>query len=116
MNPLENYRDIAKICHEANKAYCENHGDYSQKTWDEAADWQQISAMQGVRFCIENPDAGDAGQHNAWMRDKIADGWVYGEEKNAEVKTHPCLVPFEELPVFQQKKDALFRAIVSALK
>jgi hypothetical protein len=35
--------------------------------------------------------------------------------KDAELKTHPCLVPFEELPKFQQQKDRLFRAIVKAL-
>jgi hypothetical protein len=50
------------------------------------------------------------------MEDKIKDGWVYGETKDAEKKTHPCLVPFHELPEFQQKKDKLFCAIVDALK
>ena len=50
------------------------------------------------------------------MQEKINDGWVYGEVKDAEKKTHPCIVPFEELPEFQQKKDALFCAIVDSLK
>lgn len=53
---------------------------------------------------------------NAWMDDKLKDGWMYGETKDPEAKTHPCLVPFKELPIFQQKKDALFCAIVDALK
>jgi hypothetical protein len=30
-------------------------------------------------------------------------------------KTHPCLVPFADLPEDQQRKDALFIAIVQAL-
>lgn len=50
------------------------------------------------------------------MKEKIEDGWVYGDEKDTEKKTHPCLVPYEELPEFQKKKDALFQAIVDALK
>jgi hypothetical protein len=29
------------------------------------------------------------------MADKIADGWVYGEEKDEMLKTHHCIVAFE---------------------
>jgi hypothetical protein len=50
------------------------------------------------------------------MADKIADGWVYGEEKDEMLKTHHCIVAFEKLPEFQQKKDALFVNIVNTLK
>ena len=58
-------------------------------------------------WCQANGD-----EHNAWMADKVNDGWVFGEIKDAEKKTHP----FEEMPEFQQKKDALFCSIVDALK
>ncbi len=107
---------IAIVCHQANKAWCDTNGDYSQKNWDDAEEWQRESAIKGVRFKIDNPDAGEDAQHNAWMADKIADGWKYGEVKNPETKEHPCIVPFHELPIVQQKKDALFCAIVNALK
>lgn len=107
---------IAMTCHEANRAWCQSVGDYSQKPWDETEAWQKNSAVAGVRFRLENPDATKDAQHNAWMADKIKDGWVYGEVKDAEKKTHPCIVPFNELPLFQQKKDALFCAIVDSLK
>lgn len=49
------------------------------------------------------------------MQQKIDEGWVYGEVKNADEKTHPCIVPFDQLPIAQQKKDAIFRAIVKTL-
>jgi hypothetical protein len=107
---------IAPICYQANKAFCESYGDYSQKDWYQADDWQKQSAIKGVQFRIENPDAGHDAQHNSWMAEKVADGWVYGESKNAEAKTHSCIVSFEQLPIFQQKKDALFCAIVDSLK
>jgi len=107
---------IAKACHEANRVWCQANGDYSQKHWAEAEQWQRDSAIKGVEFRLANPDAGEDTQHNAWMADKIADGWVYGETKDADSKTHPCIVPFNELPEFQQKKDRLFCAIVDALK
>lgn len=106
---------IARITHEANKAWCEAHGDFSQTSWEDAPDWQRESALAGVKFHSENPDAGDSASHDEWMRHKIADGWVYGDRKDPDSKTHPCLVPFSELPVMQQKKDALFRSIVHSL-
>lgn len=103
---------IAKICHEANRAWCEENGDPSQRPWEKAADWQQDSAIKGVDFALANPDAPDSAQHDAWMADKISGGWVYGDVKDAETKTHPCLVPFDQLPPEQQIKDRLFRNIV----
>lgn len=107
---------IAMVCHEANRAYCRIHGDGTQLPWELAADWQQESAIRGVEFRINNPDTSPMEQHNAWMRDKLKEGWVYGEEKNAEKKTHPCIKPYSELSEMNQRKDALFAAIVDALK
>lgn len=111
---IESNEDIARICHEANRSWCEINGDHSQPRWEEAPQWQRDSAIAGVAFHRANPDAGDSASHDEWMRHKLADGWVYGPEKDAEAKTHPCLVPFEELPHAQQFKDRLFRTIVHA--
>lgn len=103
---------IARICHEANRAICEAAGDHSQKPWDEAEDWQRDSALKGVIFAIENPEAPPEAQHNAWMADKIADGWVYGETKDTDARTHPCIVAYSDLPFEQRVKDHVFKAIV----
>ena len=107
---------IAYVCHQANKAWCQSEGDESQTDWAFAEQWQRDSAINGVKFRLENPDAGPDAMHNNWSAEKVADGWVYGEVKDVEKKTHPCLVPFDQLPLFQQKKDKLFSAIVDALK
>lgn len=107
---------IAKACHEANRVWCQANDDESQKNWQDAEQWQRDSAIMGVIFRLNNPNAGEDAQHNAWMKDKLNEGWVYGEVKDSVNKTHPCLVPFNELPEFQQKKDRLFCAIVDALK
>lgn len=109
---MEDAAEIARTCHEANRSWCEMNGDLSQLPWDQAPDWQKDSAIAGVMFLIENPDAGDSATHDSWSAQKIADGWTYGEVKDPEAKTHPCLVPFEELPHAQQFKDKLFRSIV----
>lgn len=112
---ITNIEAYAMVCHAANKVWCEANGDYSQKYWNEAEQWQRDSAIKGVEFRIQNPTASQSAQHEVWMKDKIADGWVYAETKDAENKTHPCIVPYDQLPLFQQQKDALFQAIVDSL-
>lgn len=107
--------DIARVCHEVNKAICEAAGDTSQKPWDQAEEWQRVSAIKGVQFAIVNAGAPAASQHEAWMRDKIADGWVYGDVKDASAKTHPCIVPYDDLPFEQRVKDHTFKAVVAAM-
>ena len=42
--------EIAKLCHEVNRAYCESLGDMSQPRWEDAPDWQRQSAINGVKF------------------------------------------------------------------
>jgi len=103
---------VARITHEVNRQWCIYNGDDSQPAWDDAPQWQRDSAVQGVRFHVANPDAGDSASHESWMRQKEADGWVYGEVKDPEAKEHPCMVPFDKLPPEQQFKDRLFRTIV----
>lgn len=106
---------IAKVCHEANRAYCAALGDQSQPTWNDAPGWQKKSVVAGVIFHLANPLAGDEASHEEWLRAKRAEGWVVGAVKDAEAKVHPNLVPFHQLPKEQQAKDALFRAVVHAL-
>jgi len=110
-----NVTDIAHIAHEANRALCASHGDYSQPTWDDAPEWQIESALDGVRYHLAHPSSPAWASHANWMQQKEADGWRYGPVKDAEAKTHPCMVPFEKLPASQQAKDHLFTAIVNAL-
>ena len=43
--------------------------------------------------------------HEVWAAGRIADGWTYGEKRNDEEKTHPCLEPYEELPDSEKEYD-----------
>jgi hypothetical protein len=106
---------IAQVCHEANRAFCATIGDHSQVAWDDAPDWQKESALDGVRGVIIGSITTPEQAHESWCDAKLKTGWVYGEKKDAETKTHHCLVPYDQLPEEQRSKDALFFAVVRAL-
>lgn len=104
---------IAQVCHEANFAWCIVHGDTSAFRWERAPEWQRESAIRGVTVALEGVSAEQ--QHEAWMADKLAEGWVHGPVKDGAAKTHPCLVAYDALPADQKAKDALFQGVVHAL-
>lgn len=102
----------ARAAHEVNRAYCESLGDDSQKPWDEAPQWQRDSCIKGVEYLAGHPSATPAESHESWLEHKKSEGWVWGETKNEEFRTHPCIMPYDELPPEQRLKDALFQAAV----
>ncbi len=103
---------LVKLCHESNRVYCQSIDDYSQASWDDAPDWQKDSATDGVRNLIKNPTFTAQQSHENWIRHKTSDGWIYGDKKSEEYKTHPCLVRYELLSESQKVKDHIFRSVV----
>lgn len=108
--------DVAQVAHEMNKAYCESIGDNSQPNWPDAPDWQKSSAVKGVEFHLNNPEASPSASHDSWLKQKTEEGWKYGEVKDPEKKEHPCYVPYDQLPVEQRSKDYLFKQTVHSLR
>lgn len=43
--------------------------------------------------------------HEVWAQTRISQGWSYGTERNDELKQHPCLVPYEQLPEEEKVYD-----------
>ncbi|MEM7429890.1 MAG: RyR domain-containing protein [Pseudomonadota bacterium] len=102
----------AEIYHERNAGYCAHLGDNSQQAWAKAPDWQKDSAIDGVLFHLEHGDAAPELSHKAWMAEKERNGWTHGEVKDAEAKTHPSMVPYDDLPESEQLKDIIFASTV----
>lgn len=103
----------ARAAHEANRLYCASIGDDSQASWIDAADWQKESAVAGVGAALAGATPKEL--HESWCAKKREDGWTFGETKDAEAKTHPCLIDYEDLPPEQKIKDALFSAVVQTI-
>lgn len=43
--------------------------------------------------------------HDVWSAGRMAEGWIYGEKKDAEKKTTPLLIPYSELPESKKAYD-----------
>ena len=43
--------------------------------------------------------------HDVWSAGRMAEGWIYGEKKDAEKKTTPLLIPYSELPESEKAYD-----------
>lgn len=41
--------------------------------------------------------------HEVWAQNRIKDGWRYGPVRDDVKKTHPCLIPYEDLS--ENEKD-----------
>lgn len=111
-------QQIAAVCHEANRTYCEALGDPAQRLppWDQAPAWQRESCVLGVMAILEGRITEPSQSHESWLEHKRAEGWTYGPVKDVEKKQHPCFVPYEQLPADQRVKDQLFFNVVQALR
>lgn len=52
--------------------------------------------------------------HEVWAAGRLAEGWKYGPERNDALRTHPGLVPYEELS--ETEKDYDRRTAMETLK
>ena len=43
--------------------------------------------------------------HDVWALSRIKEGWTYGEKRDDAAKTHPCLVPYNDLPESEKDYD-----------
>ena len=65
-------------------------------------DTTNVSLPDGLDSLVEQMSKNS---HEIWAESRIRQGWTYGELRNDELKTHPCLVPFEELPDSEKEYD-----------
>lgn len=54
--------------------------------------------------------------HQSWMETYLAMGWKYGPVRDPVAKTHPDLVPYADLPKDEKDKDAVFLAMIYAIR
>lgn len=73
----------------------------------EISDERLKSLMAGTKYVLENPSTTAEENHNIWMEAKKSQGYVYGDILDVEKKTHPSMVPFEDLSDVEKRKDEM---------
>ena len=63
------------------------------------------------RVCSVGYKTTPEAEHESWMRAYKAMGWRYGSVRDTAIRTHPDLVPFDELSEAEREKDAVFLAV-----
>ena len=89
-----------------------------QKTGSGAGSWGMVAAPvfpEGYETIREEIAAA---VHDAWIREKIADGWKAADHRDAVQKLDDRLIPYNELPEEEKKYDrataeAAIRALLS---
>jgi hypothetical protein len=52
--------------------------------------------------------------HDVWARQRLADGWTWGPQRDDACKKHPCLVPYADLSEGEKQYDR--NAAIETLK
>jgi hypothetical protein len=115
---------IARIVHEANRAYNYGLNDLApDPPFDILPGWQQqfvIDRVKLIRKLLQHLSGEGALEvmasviHQDWVTLLLSRGWELGYAKNpaGDPPTHPCLKGWELLPSEQQLKDTMAIAIV----
>lgn len=62
-------------------------------------------------MCSPNRKSSPEELHDDWVKAYEVMGWVYGPIRDAEAKTHPDMVPFDQLDPREHDKDEVFVAL-----
>ena len=107
---------IAKTCHEVNRAYQMAIGELVSLPWALSSVLERDSILQGVKAVLDDPAVTPEQLHKKWKDNKEKEGWKFGPVKDTFNKLHPCMVDYYFLPQSQKVKDYLFSAVVRSMR
>lgn len=81
-------------------------------------DWLSLTpeekkkAVDKAHYALLNPFKDSVQIHDEWCAQREAEGWRRGDRYDEDLKTHPDLVHYNDLPVERQLKDRMFQLFV----
>lgn len=109
---------VAEACHEVNRVIQKAAGEKPSAHWEDASQRERDDTAAGVAESAEDdasPEERARARHENWADRKRDQGWRYGAVKDEAAKTHPLLVPWEELDELARLKDVAFGTVVDLL-
>lgn len=108
-----------KAVHDLVRAYSIKHGSAPSPEWA----GMSVETQEGTTTALlHHADMIRAGNpvspkesHEMWPESRKKEGWIYGKVKDFEKKIHPSLIPYDELPEVERRKDDLFIACAELL-
>ncbi len=97
---------IAEIIHSVSSLIPRPDGS-SVGSWADLPEKFKINATNAVIEIMNSHSKTAEELHNLWMQPLLDDGWVVGNY-NRDLKQHPCLVPFDQLPESEVLKDEIW--------
>ena len=82
-----------------------------EKWWDRDQPFRDQFCEVIGRQCGPNRKTSPKELHEDWVKAYEDMGWRYGLERDTEKKTHPDMVPYEQLGQLERDKDDVFVAL-----
>jgi len=74
---------------------------------------QRQRRVEAMQKCAAESTS-DADRHLSWMKMHEDMGWVYGEKFDPAAKTHPNMMPWDQLPESTRSKAKIFDYVAKA--
>ena len=105
--------DVCKVCHDKNNELMVANGETPRGDWESLDQVDKDLTYKSVKRIIDDRTITAKDIHDEWMTNKESDGWVYGLVKDPVNKTHPLMIPFDEMSDIDKQKDQSFIDIVN---
>ena len=107
-------KEIAKFIYEATRIEAEwSNRSIVPEIWKQRDDKFKKQFVNIIEMYLEKdklPTPEKA--HDSWVVAYEKMGWKYGEKRDVDKKTHPDMLPFNELPKDEKDKDSIFLTFV----
>jgi hypothetical protein len=101
---------VAKMAYEAMRTFCNSLGE-KKPAFEDITPEVRAGLMAQVKFLSAVPLATADQLHDEWRRIKVAQGWMYDEERDDKKKTHPLMQSFSRLTQRQRMKSYILLAM-----
>jgi len=108
------YEKIASIVHSVTMRFPRSDGSYPE-SWGNIPYDAQKQAADAVERVAEGKHQSPEELHILWGELNMRNGWSYGEKWCPIKKTHPCMVPYDQLSDAQKLKDEIWGTLVPLL-